>query len=64
MIRPKSFLGQLGLLQGDVLMEINGVPLNSPEKALQIVQQLRESRNIKVNLLRNDQPLTLEYETE
>lgn len=63
MIRPNSFLAQLGLRRGDVVMGINSVRLNSPEKALQIFQQLREARNIKVDLLRNKKPLTLEFET-
>lgn len=63
MIRPHSFLDQLGLRRGDVVMEVNNVPLDSPEKALQIFQQLREARNIKVDLLRHDRPITLEYET-
>jgi len=62
MIRPNSFLAQLGLLRGDVVMGINHVQLNSPEKALEIFQQLREARNIKVDLLRNNKPLTLEFE--
>lgn len=64
MIRPHSFLGQLGLRLGDVVTAINDVQLNSPEKALQIFQQLREARNIKVDLLRRDKPLTLEFETD
>ncbi|MEJ2690215.1 MAG: type II secretion system protein GspC [Deltaproteobacteria bacterium] len=64
MIRPRSFLGQLGLRLGDVVTAINDVQLNSPEKALQIFQQLREARNIKVDLLRKNKPLTLEFETD
>ncbi len=64
MIRPHSFLSQLGLRLGDVVVAINNVQLNSPEKALQIFQQLREARNIKVDLLRHDKPLTLEFETD
>lgn len=64
MIRPHSFLAQLGLRLGDVVTAINGVQLNGPEKALQIFQQLREARNIKVDLLRHGQPLTLELETD
>ena len=62
-LRANSFLDQIGLRRGDVLMAINSVPLNSPEKALQIFQQLREARDIKIDLLRKDQPLTLEFET-
>jgi len=62
MIRPNSFLDMLGIRRGDVLMEINNIQLNSPERALQIFQQLREARNIAVSLVRDGQPMTFEYE--
>jgi general secretion pathway protein C len=63
-IQANSFLAGIGLRRGDVLMAINSVQLNSPEKALQIFQQLREARDIRVDLLRNDQPVTLEFEID
>ena len=63
MIRAKSLPAQIGLRLGDVVMGINNVQLDSPEKALQIFQQLREARHIRVDLLRKNQPLTLEFET-
>ncbi|MEW6427397.1 MAG: PDZ domain-containing protein, partial [Thermodesulfobacteriota bacterium] len=62
-IQPGSFLQQLGLRRGDVVMGVNGVAFNSPEQLLQILQQLREARSIRVDLRRDDQPLTFEYET-
>ena len=62
MIQPRSLLGQLGLQVGDVVTQVNGVELNSPEKALQVFQQLREARRLSVNLLRGDKPLSLQYE--
>lgn len=64
MIRPGSFLALLGLSLNDVVMEINNVELNSPERALQIMQQLREARHISVSLLRNNKPVTFEYEID
>lgn len=64
MIRPHSFLAQLGLRLGDVVTAINGVQLSSPEKALQVFQQLREANDIRVDLLRQGQPLTLEFQTD
>jgi general secretion pathway protein C len=62
MIQPRSLLGQLGLQVGDVVTQVNGVELNSPEKALQVFQQLREARRLSVDLLRGNQPLSLQYE--
>jgi general secretion pathway protein C len=64
MIQPRSLLALLGIQRGDVLMHVNGVTLDSPEKALQIFQQLREARNISIGLLRNDEPLNFEYEID
>lgn len=60
-IQPGSFLDLLGLKVGDVLVQINQVELNSPEKALQIFQQVREANNISLGLLRNGSRETFEY---
>lgn len=62
MIRPKSLLDTLGIQRGDILMQVNGVALDSPEKALQIFQQLREARNLSIGLQRGGVPMNFEYE--
>jgi general secretion pathway protein C len=62
MVQPRSLLAQLGLQRGDVIRQVNGMELDSPEKALQIFQQLREARNINVNVVRNGAPVTLSIE--
>ena len=59
-----SLLEQLGLRLGDIVVEINQVKLDSPEKALQIFQQVREANNISLGLIRNGQPQTFEYSLE
>jgi general secretion pathway protein C len=64
MIRPKSLLDTLGIQRGDVLRQINGVPLDSPEKALQVFQQLREVKRLSIGLERNGTPMNFEYEVE
>jgi len=64
MVRSNSLLAQLGIKRGDLIKEVNGVPLDSPEKALQIFQQLREAKNVSVNLLRRGKPLTYSYEVD
>lgn len=60
-IQPGTFLDLLGLRVGDTLVQINQVELNSPEKALQIFQQVREANNITLGLLRNSSRKTFEY---
>lgn len=61
MIRPNSLLDQLGLQVGDVVMEVNGIEMSSPEKALQIFTQLRDARNISLGLVRNGEQLSFDY---
>lgn len=64
MIQPGTLLGQLGLQVGDILHEINDVPLDSPEKALQIFQQLRQARQVNIALERSGAPMTFRYEID
>ncbi len=56
-----SLLEQVGLKVGDLVVEINQVELNSPEKALQVFQQVREATNISLGLVRNGKRETFEY---
>jgi len=63
-IYPRSILGKMGLKPGDVVMNVNNLALDSPEKALQIFQQLREARQVTVDIERNSQPLSFIYEVE
>ncbi len=62
MIQPGSLIAQLGLKQGDVLREINGVRLNSPEKALQVFGQLRQAKQVSIGLERRGKAMTFAYE--
>ncbi len=62
MIRPRSLLANLGMKVGDVVSSVNGVELNSPEKALQVFQQLREAKRLTVDLTRGQEKMTFEYE--
>lgn len=61
MLRPNTIFTSLGLQKGDIVKQVNGLPLDSPEKALQIFQQLREARHIVVAVERGGTPMTLEY---
>jgi general secretion pathway protein C len=63
-INPRSLLVKLGLQRGDVIIDVNNIKLDSPEKALQVFQQLREARQISVAVERNGQPMSFSYEIE
>jgi general secretion pathway protein C len=61
MLRPNTLFTALGLQLGDVIKQVNGLPLDSPEKALQIFQQLREAQHIVIAVVRDNTPMSLEY---
>jgi general secretion pathway protein C len=61
-IKRGSLFDQLGLRNGDVVRQINGVPLDSPEKALEIYGQLESNQSISVNILRRGREQTFTYE--
>lgn len=63
-IQPGSLLAQMGMQRDDVIKRVNGMALDSPEKGLQVMQQLREARQITVDLVRAGKPLSFSYEIE
>src|SRR5207249_643681 len=63
-IVPDSLFAQVGLQNGDVIRRINGYELNSPEKALEIYQRLRDATRIELEIERGGEPLRLSYSIE
>lgn len=63
-INPRSLLAKVGLQRGDVIIDVNNIKMDSPEKGLQVLQQLREARQINLSVERNGQPMTFAYEIE
>ena len=63
-INHYSFYGQLGFQSGDVLKRINGVELHDPAMFTSIFQQLKDERTIKIDILRDDQPMTLALDVQ
>ena len=63
-MQSRSILHKIGLRRGDVILQVNGMSLTSPEKALQIFQQLREARQLTVDAERDGTPLNLAYVIE
>lgn len=61
-IRPGSVFSELGFSSGDVIKQINGVPLTSPEKIYTIFQNLKDEQRIQVDILRRGQKKTVGYE--
>lgn len=61
-IQRGSIIARMGLKRGDILHAVNGVKLDSPEKCLQIFQQLREARNLNLALKRAGKSINFKYE--
>ena len=61
-VLPTGFFDKVGLQNHDILQRINGVELGDPAILLSVLQQLRNERTIRVDLVRNQQPQTLAYE--
>jgi general secretion pathway protein C len=61
-IQRNTLLSQMGLKRGDILHGVNGVTLDSPEKGLQIFQQLREAKALSLDLTRAGQTMNFQYE--
>lgn len=61
-IRAGGVLQQIGLQEGDVLQQVNGLAIHSPQEALQAYQQLQTESTVRLSILRNNSPTTLTYE--
>ncbi len=61
-IRPGTTFEHLGFQGGDVLQQVNGLDIASPEKLYTIFQNLKDEKQVSVNILRQGQKTTLTYE--
>jgi general secretion pathway protein C len=61
-IRQDSLFDRIGLKNGDIIQKINGVELTDPSRAMALFQELRNEREISVEVLRNKEPRTLSYQ--
>jgi general secretion pathway protein C len=61
-IRPMSLFSKMGLRNGDVVKEVNGIPLSGIDQAYQALQSAQNEPAIQVNIIRNGSPQTLSYE--
>lgn len=61
-IVPGSLFTKLGLMDGDVIKEVNGVPLTGIEVGYQALMNLSNQTSVQVTVMRRNQPVTLSYE--
>jgi general secretion pathway protein C len=60
-VRPGSLYRSIGVRSGDVIKSINGKPIDSPNKALDLFEQLKNSSSINLEIERRGQPKQLNY---
>lgn len=61
-VKPAGVFGMVGLKNGDVLLRINDLAVDSPDKAIQSFVSLKGQSRIKLDLIRDGQPTTLNYD--
>jgi general secretion pathway protein C len=60
-IKPGSIYSKIGLQNGDVIRKINGYEINSPDKALEIYQKLRDAQSVNIELKRRGRDMSMQY---
>jgi general secretion pathway protein C len=60
-VRPGGLYRAIGIRSGDVITAVNGTKIDSPNKALELFEQLKSSSNITLEIERRGQPKTLNY---
>ncbi len=61
-IKRNSAARNLGLQNNDVITGVNGSPLTSPDKALQMYSSLQNESSISLEIIRKGEPVTMEYD--
>ena len=61
-VDPTSFYEKIGVQRGDILQRVNGVDIRDPSTMLSLLQQLKNERTVKLDLVRNNQRSTFTYE--
>jgi len=60
-IRRNSILYRLGIKNGDIVMAVNGLPITSPQEALEIQDEVKTAAEIAVLISRRNVPRLMVY---
>ena len=63
-IHPKDVYTLCGVRPGDVWIAANGMPLTSPDRALEAYATLRRAPSLRLDVLRDGHPVTLRIDFE
>lgn len=60
-IQPSTIYETLGFRIGDCIESVNGAPINTPQQAMGLYQELREARSIRLGIERDSRSETFNY---
>lgn len=61
-LSPDGVVGTLGFMNGDVIMKINNVQIDTPGKAESSLRSITKQQKTSIELIRNNEPLTLNFD--
>jgi general secretion pathway protein C len=61
-VKPNGVFAMIGIKNGDVLLRLNDFPMDSPDKALQSFIALKGQNRLKLDIVRDGQPQTFNYD--
>ncbi|MGZ3804350.1 MAG: type II secretion system protein GspC [Pseudobdellovibrionaceae bacterium] len=59
--QPNSIFSQLGIQRMDLIKSVNGEPVDTPQKAMELFNMFKNSNNIKMSVDRGGHSETLDY---
>ncbi|WP_413287875.1 type II secretion system protein GspC [Bdellovibrio sp. HCB337] len=59
--QPNSIFSQLGIQRMDLIKNVNGEPVDTPQKAMELFNMFKNSNNIKMSVDRGGRVETLDY---
>jgi general secretion pathway protein C len=59
--QPNSIFSQLGIQRMDLIKSVNGEPVDTPQKAMELFNMFKNSNNIKMSVDRGGRSETLDY---
>jgi general secretion pathway protein C len=62
--RDTTLFTRFNLKTGDVLVAVNGIDLDSPLKGLSLIEQLGQTNQLNLAILRNGQPVSLSFSVD
>lgn len=61
-VKPNGVFSMIGIKNGDILLRLNDFPMDSPDKALQSFIALKGQTRLKLDIIRDGQPQTFNYD--